>query len=295
MQIKNDTQVLFATATTSRRPPSPELVCIAKGKFDLRPGDAMTVLDGMRELAQGPLQHDVYAPDDDERNRALLHPSDFAEFKPHGEVMLVGSCYSPRERPVRELAVRLKVGRFQRSLHVRGDRKDARSEPKPFASMPLDYARAYGGDGYALNPLGKGHGGGAPPNIVDPDDASDLPRAGCFAPLNPAWPQRAGRVGSAYDERYFEERFPYYPEDFDWRYFQAAPPAQWIEGFWRGDEPVMLEHLHPDHARFETQLPGLRIRAFIKDDRGDIREAKMVLDTILIDADTSTAVLTWRG
>jgi len=295
MRIKNDSRILFATATTSRRPPAPELVCIAKGKFDLQQNDTMTLVEGLRELAQGPFQHDVYADDDDERAGALLTPSDFAEFKPHGEVMLTGSCQSPRGRSVQELGVRLRVGRLHRALLVRGDRSDGRAEPKPFVSMPLDHAHAYGGEGFSPNPVGKGHGGDALPNVVEPDDASEPPRPACFAPINPSWPQRAGRVGSKYDERYFEERFPFYPEDFDWRYFQAAPPAQWLEGFWRGDEQVVLEHLHPAHPRFETKLPGLRVRVFVKDDRGDVREAKMVLDTIVINTDASTAVLTWRG
>jgi len=293
MQVKNDSHVLFATATTSRYPPAPELVCIARGKFDLRHGDAMTLVEGMPELVQGTLRNDVYADEDEERAGALLVPSDFAEFKPHGEVMLTGSCHSPRGKPTRELGVRLKVGRFQRALLVRGD--GTRTETQTFVSMPLDHAHAYGGEGFPLNPVGKGHGGDLRPNIVEPSAPSDAHRPACFGPINPTWPQRAGRLGSKYDASYFEKRFPFYPEDFDWRYFQAAPPAQWVEGFWRGDEQVVLEHLHPQHTRFETKLPGLRIRVFVKDDRGEVREAKMVLDTILIDTDTSTAFLTWRG
>ncbi|MEM9696830.1 MAG: pentapeptide repeat-containing protein, partial [Myxococcota bacterium] len=92
-----------------------------------------------------------------------------------------------------------------------------------------------------------------------------------------------------------ENRFPYYAEDFDWRHFQAAPADQWIKGFWKGDESLVLTNLHPEHPVLEMQLPGLRIRAFVNDDRAAFREVEMMLDTIFIHGDESYVTLTWRG
>ena len=65
--------------------------------------------------------------------------------------------------------------------------------------MPIDWTRAYGGKGFADNPLGKG---AAPPrddgrivpvqNIIDPKlgrDGARIPAA--YAPVDQMWPARA--------------------------------------------------------------------------------------------------------
>ena len=305
MQVKNSSGILFATATTSRNPPQAELVLIAKAKFDLVHGAAMTLVEGIPELAQGPLTGAVFADEDAERSGQLLVPNDFAEFKPHGEVLLTGCCHSYHERWVSELAVKLTVGRWSKSLMVygnrnRGGRLEGESKPERFKRMPLDYSHAFGGEGYPLNPVGKGNShdqnrGDDLPNVVNPTDKADPPAPASFAPLNIAWPQRQARRGVLYGDDYLENRFPYYAEDFDWRYFMAAPSDQWIERYWRGDEKVTLCGLNPQHAEFETQLPGMRLRAFVKDDRDNFREVVMILDTVLFDTDAQTATLTWRG
>ena len=277
MHTKNSSAILLAAITTSRRPPQPELVVIAKGKFDLVAGGPMTLVEGIPQLVQGPLGHDVFAEDDDERSGALLVASDFAEFKPHGEVIVSGTCHAPRGRMVRELAVRASVGRWSKQLKVV-------STSAAFHTMPLDYAHARR---TPENPVGADE-----PNVIDPADPK---KAASFAPLNPAWPTRQARVGKRYDGDYLDTRFPYYPADFDWRFFQATPSDQWIDGSFRGDEQVTLENLDAEHEHLETQLPGLRIRAFVNDDQQRMREVPMALDTILIDTTTRTATLTWRG
>src|SRR6185436_19582104 len=52
---------------------------------------------------------------------------------------------------------------------------------------------------------------------------------------------------------------------------------------------------HPASASFSARLPGLRIRAFLLDDRGRAREVAMRLDTLLADLEAETLALTWRG
>jgi uncharacterized protein YjbI with pentapeptide repeats len=102
-----------------------------------------------------------------------------------------------------------------------------------------------------------------------------------------------------YGNDYVERRWPWFPEDFDWTYFNAAPAALQIEGYLRGDEPVVLENLHPEHQRYGSRLPGLRVRCFVTrvGERGEERfdEVEMRLDTLWIDGDAERLVLVWRG
>jgi hypothetical protein len=66
------------------------------------------------------------------------------------EVILLGHAHAPRERPVPALTVALTVGKVRREILVLGDRswapgRKAVSRPVPFTTMPLTYARAFGG------------------------------------------------------------------------------------------------------------------------------------------------------
>jgi hypothetical protein len=61
------------------------------------------------------------------------------------------------------------------------------------------------------------------------------------------------------------------------------------------DQEVVLEHLHPDHARLATRLPGLHTYAFVERSHAPAQELAMTLDTLWIDAERSICTLTWRG
>src|SRR5687767_15679476 len=43
----------------------------------------------------------------------------------------------------------------------------------------------------------------------------------------------------------------------------VAPADQWLDGFFRGDEEVLLENMHPQRPRIEGRLPGLALRSFV--------------------------------
>ena len=51
-----------------------------------------------------------------------------------------------------------------------------------------------------------------------------------------AWPDRANKLGKQYGEAWRRSRSPFYAEDFDADYFQAAPPDQRLDAPLRGDE-----------------------------------------------------------
>ncbi len=306
MKTKNLTPFPFGTKVTSRRPPRPELTAVVRSCHVIVPGQPLALPEGLPAIAQGPMTADTYRDDDDERTGECLYPGDFADWKPRAEVMLRGTCHTPEGKPLTECPVRFAVGGFSKILRVTGRRLwsddgpgAAMSRPIPFARMPIDYAHAFGGPGYARNPVGIGFAGRELPNIEHAGSVirsrRDDPGPAGFGPVNPAWPERAGRVGKEYGRKWQKERAPYHSEDFDWRYFLAAPPDQQIEGYLRGDEALLFQNLHPTAQVLETRLPGLRIRVFIKDKRQRFREIAMSLDTLFADLDQGKLYLTWRG
>jgi hypothetical protein len=88
--------------------------------------------------------------------------------------------------------------------------------------------------------------------------------------------------------------WPFFPEDLDWTFYQAAPPAQQL-AFLDGDEPFAIEGCHPRHARIEGTLPGVRARGFAMRRDGTVEELPLRLDTVGFDADALSASVIWRG
>ncbi len=306
MKLKNLTPFPFVTKVTSRRPPRPEMTLILRACYLLVPGQPLTLPEGPKLVAQGPIKGDTYREEDEDRAGECLYPGDFADWKPRAEVMLRGTCHTPLGKPLPECPVRFSVGSWSKILRVVGRRfwSDDKpgavmSETAPFTKMPVDYAHAFGGPGYATNPVGMGFAGRELPNVEHAGavirSRRDAPGPAGFGPLNPAWPPRAGKIGKEYGAKWKKERSPWYAEDFDWTYFNAAPADQQLEGYLRGDERLVFQNLHPTEQVFEARLPGLRIRAFVKDAKGRFREVAMSLDTLFADLDEGKLYLTWRG
>jgi uncharacterized protein YjbI with pentapeptide repeats len=306
MRVKNLTPFLVGYKVTSRRPPQPEMTVIVRGTFELAPGQPLRVPEGLYPLSQGSLRADVFREDDEERAGEVLYPGDFADMKLRAEVMLRGTCHPPGGQAVRDCPVRFSVGAWSKLLYVVGPRVwtegimgASAGDPRPFTEMPLSYENAFGGPGFAPNPVGKGIATADLPTVEHAGarvrSRADRPAPAGFGPVNPAWPARAGKLGKEYGRSYQEKRAPFYAEDFDWSYFSAAPPDQQLEGYLRGDEEVSFQNLHPRAPVFSTRLPGRRIRAFVKDARGRFREVQMVMDTLFADVDEGKLFLTWRG
>ena len=124
------------------------VVVVVKGTFVLPPGD-----DGEPLLADE--QAPLVMADEFEGEPGLSAPtyeSDYSPVKPRCDVLLQGSAYAPGGRPATRVEVSLKVGSLRKSFAVVGDRVWRRrmgslrpGEPKPFLSLPITYARAYGG------------------------------------------------------------------------------------------------------------------------------------------------------
>lgn len=306
MKTKNLTPFLFGAKLTARRPPELEMTTVVRGTFRLAPDEPVTPLDETPLLSQGSMSAETYRADDFDRSGECLYGGDFADFKLNAEIMLRGTCYAPGGNPVPSCAVKLGVGAWSKILRVSGRRVwsdgfagAAMSQPIPFTTMPIDYAGAFGGPGYAANPVGKGFGTSEVPSVELARELvrsrSDRPAPAGFGPLNPAWPPRNGKLGKEYGRAYREKRAPFYAEDFDWTFFQSAPADQQLAGYLRGDEEIVLQNLHPTTPVLSARLPGIRIRVFVNDVNGLFREVRMNLDTLFVDPDAQTLYLTWRG
>jgi uncharacterized protein YjbI with pentapeptide repeats len=290
MDVVKDTVMEVGYLVWQVRPPRPSLTVVAKATFAL-------TADGLCTLAkeQLPVSGPVFYEDDPQRSMRL--DTDLAVWKIRGECFLAGTCYPPGGKPASTSAVAFQVGKVSKTLAVFGDRTwsslGVLSAPKPFTAMPLSYERSFGGPGIDANPLGS-----PVPNIEDPRELITSPRsrpkpAGAF-PIPPDWKSRIKRAGR-YDKKWLATRWPYFPEDFDGSFFNAAPEDQWLEGFWKGDEEIVLQNLHPRQAVLRTRLPGLRARVFLMEKGTGFRELPLRLDTITVDADAGLAFALWRG
>lgn len=193
-----------------------------------------------------------------------------AEFLVHGQAHAPGGS-------ARHCAVRARVGARDKTLHVFGTRYwlDGRaSEPLTFDSVPLNWARAYGGPDFAANPQGMGRVvdeiNGVRVRLLpqveqsrallsDPDATAE---PASFDRIELTRPQRAQYQGT-YDASWLKEQSPGFADDTDWRLFNLAPPDQWFDAPLRGDEPFSFSHMHPTKPEVGGHLPGLRARCFI--------------------------------
>ncbi|MFO0651281.1 MAG: DUF2169 domain-containing protein [Polyangiales bacterium] len=233
--------------------------------------------------------------------------------KSRGEVIVSGSAYAPGGAASVACEARVRIGAVDKTVRVIGDRHwDARgvaSAPTPFTEMPLRYTHAFGGDGFPLNPYGKGFSndatapceGRALPNLEDPRYAlrspDDTVAPACFAAQDLTFAQRTSKLGT-YDDAWLRDAMPGLALDVDWRAFNVAPEDQWLEGYFQGDETFALENLHPAHARIEGRLPGLCARVFVnrRGDEGErFEEIATRLDTVHFFPGAMRAVLLFRG
>jgi hypothetical protein len=76
------------------------------------------------------------------------------------EVLVTGNAYAPGGVAQAAVNARVAIGDVDKTVLVVGDRRwehGAMTSPTPFVEMPLSWARAFGGEGFARNPLGRGY------------------------------------------------------------------------------------------------------------------------------------------
>jgi len=242
------------------------------------------------------------------------YPSDFVPYKPCGEFMVRGTAVRPANAARERFQARVQVGPISKAIDVVGNRNWTKSfwrfRPGGIAAVdrvPLSYRFAHGGPGHPGNPIGRGFETEAMPNLEIPghwiESRRSLAEPAGFGPLDAGWIQRRKRFGSP-DAAWVKDHWPWLPPTFDFRFFNAAPADQWCEGYWRGDEELLFENMHPEQPLLRATLPGLRARAFISQrmavegsEREQVvfREVPLALDTLWIDLESMNLVLVWRG
>ncbi len=201
--------------------------------------------------------------------------------KPRAEVLVTGSCFAPRGTTRPASQVRVRVGEVDKTLNVFGDRywkNGIITKAEDFVEMPIVWANAFGGQGFERNPLGKGiHKAPMPdgsqavplPNLELPaqqiGSPGQTPDPAGFGPLDLMWPQRAKKNGT-YDEKWKTERWPYFPDDMNYEFFNMASEDQFARGYFEGGEAVAIENMHPDLRVIQSVLPSLRMRCFVTRD-----------------------------
>jgi hypothetical protein len=252
---------------------------------------------------------------------APVHECDYAHHRPKCDVLLNGCAYAPISKVVRRTNVGIRVGSMVKEFAVVGNRVwrsgalgIRASEPEPFDVMPISYDNAFGGIDrseknpaalrtFLENPVGRGYShykvdlDGKPlPNTEQLDrpvtDPEGRYRPMALGAIGRSWVPRVQYAGT-YDQQWLDNQAPFWPDDFDYRYFQAAPPDQQIPHP-AGNEEVILRNLTPDgDVRFRLPKPPMPVW-FLPYGEKDIR-VEGVLDTILIEPDRGVFMLTWRA
>jgi hypothetical protein len=293
-----------------------QLVVIAKSTYQLPENGEPPVLASK----QLPLvQEDVFTGEPGAS--APLYETDYAHRKPGCDVILLGTAYAPPSRRVARLPVGLRLGSMTKQFEVVGHRRWTRgvagatsSAAEPFERMPIGYANAFGGTDrtderqrqvhtYLANPVGRGFGKHPEhyldqplPNTEEPGHAVETPtgdyRPLAFGPIGRNWTPRLQYVGT-YDQTWLENCAPLWPDDFDDRYFQCAPPDQ-IVSYPQGGEEIVLLNLTPDGRR-SFQLPTRPMPVHVIPHQGRDTTVTANVDTIVIEPDEGRFSMTWRA
>jgi uncharacterized protein YjbI with pentapeptide repeats len=221
-------------------------------------------------------------------------PLDAAIPKAHAEFLAIAHAFAPGGKAAPLVEVGIQLGPLIKTLGVAGDRRFTRygsvTEAVPFISMPVDWAHAFGGNGFADNPLGIGavpiegsDGEVYPaPNVFDPKlgtEAHRIPSG--FAPVDPLWPARA-RLAGTHDDAWLKQDFPGFARDIDWRFFNCSAPDQWFPDGLAGAETYAFKNLHPTQPLLRGRLPGIAPRLFLvrKGHEATFEEIPLALTTV---------------
>jgi hypothetical protein len=293
-----------------------QCVVVIKATFDVEPDGRAVCAEVQAPFAYIDEHHG------DPATTSVRWECDFVPFKPRADVLLNGTAVAPGDRAVTKLEIRLLGPGIAKRAIVTGDRVwvpgisgPRASAPVPFTSMPLVYERSFGGSDHSherphlhgsdlRNPIGTGfHLNGAQESIlgrslpnVERLDAqqsswSDTPEPIGFSAVGRGWRPRIGFAGT-YDQHWLDEVMPLLPEDFDERYFQAAPLDQQVADLDAGVRFGCL-NMSPT-SRFVVELPevAVPIRFFFED---RVESATAVPDTLILEPGFARIIMLARA
>ncbi len=250
---------------------------------------------------------------------SIQYAADVVRAKSKTDIVVNGHAYAP-ESHCSAFDVGLRIDKFQIVRRIFGNRYWESSvfgwkisSPETVDVMPLTFEHAFGGsyfdsnqqlaDCFAANPLGKGYisacekapaEGQALPNIELPEQFiekwTDKPRPASLGFIANNWQPRNAYQGT-YDEAWGKNRAPLLPEDFDERFFNAAPADLQVP-YLRGGEHINLARL-ASCGNLSFQLPIWKLNVCVIA-KGRAVDLVPVLDTLVIEPDQRQALLTWR-
>jgi hypothetical protein len=319
MEIVNTTPFVVGCTLGTDKSGLDHLLAITKATFNLSCDGATELADEQRPLVAA----DV--PSGEPGYSATIVESDYALFKPRCDVLFTGSAYAPNNTPSKNVVVSMSIGNMRKSLRVTGYREwkagsldtIEAGEPSLFTRMPFSYDTAFGGidnfhrdqkyhRSYANNPVGLGYhrllnhellADTPMPNTEETNTPVKTPngtyRPMALGPLGRGWPSRL-RFAGTYDAKWQEKHFPFLPQDFDNRYFQAAPPDQQID-YLKGGETVELKNLTASgYCTFRLPRMGIDSVVFYLQ-TGEYLIASFHVDTLHFFPDEGIFTLTARA
>jgi len=73
----------------------------------------------------------------------------------------------------------------------------------------------------------------------------------------------ASEKNGTYDDRWLKERWPYFPDDMDYEFFNCARRTSIWTGFFTGAETMEIINMNPDMQHIVSHMPAQRIRCFV--------------------------------
>lgn len=252
---------------------------------------------------------------------ALLYETDYAHKKPFCDVLFNGKAYTRSGHPEMKTPVMISVDKWSKAFAVTGTRFWRKqlltvrpSNPEPFIEMPISYDNAFGGldnskenpndvKTFLTNPVGMGFSyyqkniDGMPIcNTEEIGNPVKVPRGKynpmALGPIGRSWTPRYTYAGT-YDDEWLENENPFFPRDFNYLYFQAAPKDQQI-AYPKGGERVTLANLTPQRLT-SFLLPKIEMSViFISHEGKDVVQSS-VMDTLVIEPEMERFTMTWRA
>lgn len=284
------------------------LVVIAKGTYQIVPSDPVLTI---HKQQQPLIKADISTGESG--YSATLYETDFSTFKPRCDVLFNGCAHAPQGKPVTQVEVLLQVaGHINKSFRVKGDRTWLSPAPARFSKMLVSYDNAFGGvdsadlkllSFFESNPVGQGYSKHKKnlatrplPNTEEMNNPVTRPD-GKYAPMafgaiGRAWPLRA-RYAGTYDDVWVKNTMPFYPDDFDFSYFQCAPPEQQMP-YIKGGEKVGLVNLSP-HGTLVFHLPAQAIPVTTLLNKGPPVQYPSFVDTVIIEPELERVMMVSRA
>lgn len=278
---------------------------VVRGAFKIEDGMRLIPLDEQEELV---LESSYFGKQVDSSVRFF---DSLAPYKPKTDILIEATAYAPQGKPCTDWISEVRFGNGVKRFRVTGPRqwemgvvRRKVSAPQPISKLDIRYEYAYGGTGvdgtaFAENPVGVGYDntpGASFPQIIPANVALDhvgpVPVVG-LGPIGNAWQPRLGLAGTL-DEAWQKNLAPYLAEDFDFEYYNVAPPDMRITGFAKGDELIGLKNLY-SKGDLVFGLPGIQYYNMLRFSDGRIIPGPMNLDTIEIQVEQQKAYLQWRG